>query len=516
MHMQEVVEISKRYKALINACTLINSTLDIDALLQIVTKQAMDIMDAEASSLLLIDQTSDELHFKVALGRVADKLKNLTVRIGEGIAGWVVKNGRPLLIGDVEKDSRFFNGVDLITGFVTKSLICVPLKSTGKILGCIEVLNKKDNSYFDESDVEFLLAMANQAAITIDNAILLQQVRMEKNRIESIVSSMTDGVIVTDEKSKIVIMNPAARKIFDLDSKSSEASLSSKKLTFLLKETQDLERDSLFDIVLMKPESVILSNNVTILKNQDEKKSGVVMVLRNITENKEREIMRSEFFTLLTFKLFAPLENLLREVELFSGQLNSGNNGESIENLLTSVKSIKNFVQKLHYFSELDAGPLRLEKSSYRLAELIEEAVSQSQEEIENLKIDAKLPEVNDSVKVDGGRVIEAIVLLIYFFSAAINLEQELNLELHEKNDIFEIKFKNPIPKRFVEKAQTLCSSINLVEDFCRLKEGDNSLELLELAFVRHLMDAHGGKVCIIDENNSEYLVITMPKETGE
>jgi K+-sensing histidine kinase KdpD len=482
-----------------------------------ITRKAMEIMNAEASSILLVDEGGKELSFKVAIGDVAEKLKDIKIEIGTGIAGWVAQSGEPLLIPDVSRDSRFFDGVDKTTGFTTKTLLCVPLKVTAKILGVVEVINKKDDSQFTDSDVDFLMAMANQAAIAIENALLYQQLTTEKNRIETILNNMSDGVIVVDEKSDIKMMNPSARRIFDLqDGKSDGSTSSPQKLQVLLNEVKQLKGNALFDIVLMKPENMILSNNVTLLKSPEGRDAGAVMVLRNVTENRSKEISRSEFLTLLAFKMFAPLEQLLRESTLIGHVLDKEELLRTAEEIENNVNIIKNLVQKLHYFSELEAGPLRMERTHYRISDLVDEAVTLSAEEFQELKIRSDIPDIMPMIRVDGGRIIEAVMLMIYFFHTTFTPEIELAIELADTEDAFITRFKNPVPGEILECVEALSASQCLIEDFCRLHSGNKGLELLEFAFVKHLLDAHGGTITIEKKPEGAFVSISLPKEKIE
>lgn len=512
--MQEVAELSRKYQAVIDACTLINSTLDLSTLLETITRKTMEIMNAEASSLLLLDEQNHELSFKVALGEVAEKLKEIRIEVGTGIAGWVARTGEPLLIPDVSRDSRFFADVDKKTGFITRTMLCVPVKSAEKILGVIEVLNKKDDSPFTDSDIDFLMAISNQAAIAIENALLYQQLTTEKEKIETILTSMSDGVIVMDENAGISMMNPAARRIFDVSrNQDVELSSSPQKLQFILNEVKGLQHNSIFDVVLMKPENMILSNSVTLLRTPEGKKAGAVMVLRNVTETRSKEISRSEFLTLLSFKMFAPLEHLMREITLVAHETDRDISLRGLYEIEKDINVLKNMVQKLHYYTELEAGPLRMERSHYRISDLVDEAVSLTTEELEGLKINAKIPFADDMIRVDGGRIIEAVMLMIFFLYTALPPEQELSLDLQEREDSYVTSFGNPLPNDLVEILQSMCTTPNLVEDFCKLHAGSRSLELLEFAFVRHLLDAHGGNVVMEKKPEGAFLSIVLPKE---
>ncbi len=162
----------KRLETLIQTSMVFSSILDIDDLLDTVLHKAEEVMDAEASSVFRIDESTNELYFITARGLKGKEAKEIRVPMGKGIVGWVAKHGKPLLVADVRKDPRWFKGVDKKTKFVTRSIIAVPLISRGKIIGVAEVLNKKNNQHFNKIDLEMFQSLSNQIAIAIENASL--------------------------------------------------------------------------------------------------------------------------------------------------------------------------------------------------------------------------------------------------------------------------------------------------------------------------------------------------------
>lgn len=137
------------------------------------TKQALR---AAASSVLLLDEEAQELYFEFADGDVGEALKQTRISADSGIAGWVAHNRKPIIVNNVAEDRRFFRGVDQVTGFVTRSIMCAPMLSQGRTLGVIEVLNKLDGSDFDGQDLEVLVSVASTAAMAIQNARLHEAV----------------------------------------------------------------------------------------------------------------------------------------------------------------------------------------------------------------------------------------------------------------------------------------------------------------------------------------------------
>jgi HD-GYP domain-containing protein (c-di-GMP phosphodiesterase class II) len=166
----------EQLKTLIELSSLINSTLDTMEIRKYAIEAAMKLLSAEAASLLLIDQETDELFFQVALGEKGEKLKEVRLKKGEGIAGWVAEKGEALIIHDVQSDQRFFKTADERSSFSTRNIVCVPVKTKDKILGVLEALNKKHGN-FNQEDKETLSALANQVAIAIENANLYQELK---------------------------------------------------------------------------------------------------------------------------------------------------------------------------------------------------------------------------------------------------------------------------------------------------------------------------------------------------
>lgn len=155
----------------------LTSTLNLNEILNIIMENVSKLLRPKNWSLLMVDEEKDELFFEIAVGDGSEKIKGLRLKIGEGVAGFVAKTGQSLLIPNVYEDPRWTRKVDSISQFKTKSIICVPLMSKGKVLGVIELINKLEEHTFDNNDMTLLITLADYAAIAIENARFLQQVR---------------------------------------------------------------------------------------------------------------------------------------------------------------------------------------------------------------------------------------------------------------------------------------------------------------------------------------------------
>ncbi|MDY7042036.1 MAG: GAF domain-containing sensor histidine kinase, partial [Chloroflexota bacterium] len=159
------------------------STFDLDRLLSDTMQLATSVIDAGAAVLMLTDEKNRELVFKITHGPGTAGFRQQRVSMDEGIVGWVSTHGEPVIINDVSKDHRFSREADTRTGFLTQSVLCVPLQIKGKTIGVLEVLNKFSGNGFDQEDLQVALTMAAQAAIAIENARLYQSLREERDRI---------------------------------------------------------------------------------------------------------------------------------------------------------------------------------------------------------------------------------------------------------------------------------------------------------------------------------------------
>ncbi len=154
----------------------LTSSHNIDEILSVVVEKIQELLEPKNWSLLLVEPETGKLTFKVAVGDGADKILGTTMKLGEGIAGWVAKEQKPLLVPDVSLEKRFSPRVDRMTKFDTHSVICVPLVVRGICHGVIELINNIEESSFSEEDLLLLTTMSDYTAIALENAAFIQRV----------------------------------------------------------------------------------------------------------------------------------------------------------------------------------------------------------------------------------------------------------------------------------------------------------------------------------------------------
>ena len=153
---------------------LVATETDVEKLLSIIMSSAVEILNAEAGSLLLHteDETGD-LEFRVVIGGGGDELLKTRIPAGQGVVGKVVTSNESIIVNDAESDPR--HNVEVIDDFISRSLLAVPLTAKDEVIGVLEVINKQDGTPFVEEDANLLTTFAGQAAVAIENARLFQQ-----------------------------------------------------------------------------------------------------------------------------------------------------------------------------------------------------------------------------------------------------------------------------------------------------------------------------------------------------
>lgn len=161
------------WRTLLQVSTRLSSTFHLDELLALVMEVATDLTNTEVASILLRDQATGNLHFVASTEGAAPE--DMIVPLDNSIAGWVVQNGRSLILEDVQSDSRYYAMVDKDLQFVTRSMLAVPLTTQDQTIGALEVINKKDDEPYTAQEVAMMEALAAQSAVAIVNARLFHQ-----------------------------------------------------------------------------------------------------------------------------------------------------------------------------------------------------------------------------------------------------------------------------------------------------------------------------------------------------
>jgi len=168
-----------KFNRLVEVSLTINSTLQLEPLLRFIMDTAAEIAEAEAASILLMDEDKKELHFMAFTtdSSIETSLKKIPVPLNNSVAGSVVQENKAIIINDASTDARVYKQADSSSGFHTESLIAIPMRNRDRVMGVLEAVNKKNKESWTSDDQHFLEILASMAGIAIENAALVRKLR---------------------------------------------------------------------------------------------------------------------------------------------------------------------------------------------------------------------------------------------------------------------------------------------------------------------------------------------------
>ncbi len=197
----------------------LHSLIELDELLPAVVEKTKDLLDAEGCSLILLDETGEELYFPFVSPEnteIAERLRKLRMPADKGIAGAVLQSGTSLVVPDVRADPRFYEGVDEQTGGSTRSILCAPLRTQRGMIGVIECINKRGDGGFTGEELPFLEALAASTAVAIENARLYRSLKDSEAKLRDEVALLERERPVGHRFAGIVGRCPAMERVFRL------------------------------------------------------------------------------------------------------------------------------------------------------------------------------------------------------------------------------------------------------------------------------------------------------------
>ncbi len=453
----------------------LTSTLDQEPLLLNILQSAVEILNCEAGSLLMVDSQTDELVFRVTVGPVAKNLIDIRLPPGSGEAGKAVKTRLPVVVNDVASSPEWFSKTDQETGFHTHAILVIPLEVKEKVIGVIEVLNKKDGFPFSQEEVELLSAFASQAAVAIENARLytstdqalaerveelsvMQRIDRELNTSLDIKHAMqitldwamrqsnaNAGLVGTLEEDGLLIMAwrgytdemelyqniPLSVKDFYLDmvidsGMPQRTNLPAENHRGLLKEGRSLvitpirrESNTIGLIILESTSQELPSEDIMVfLTRLSDHASIAISNAQLYNAVQSANIAKSEFVSFVSHELKNPMTSIKGYTELLAAGA-VGPVNEAQANFLVTIRSnverMSTLVSDLNDVSRIEAGRLRLDFKAVALPEIMEEVVRSLRRQVEekSQKVSVQLPSDLSSVWADRSRVVQIMTNLI-------------------------------------------------------------------------------------------------------
>ncbi len=311
-------------RALSEVGAVINSTLDPDEVLNRVMDKIIQITGAERGYLMLRNEETEELEFKVARNMDQETLNKQSFQVSQTIVTTVAETGEAVVTTNAQADPRF-QSQESVIGYSLRSILCVPLRVKGHTIGVVYADNRIRSGLFGERERNVLTTFANQAAVAIDNARLFESVANQKKLMDDILRSITSGVITTDTADKITLFNRAAENILSVPTDTCVGATYFKALEPLNPMLPPIvqrvkEQDQVVQDIEAEPRvpgrgTINLSINLSPLKDANNETQGVAIVVNDVTERKRFERERSMVKRYLPSELVDTLADL-QELQL--------------------------------------------------------------------------------------------------------------------------------------------------------------------------------------------------------
>jgi PAS domain S-box-containing protein len=304
----------------------LTSTLNMENVFQQLTGTIRRTLHVELLSVGLTEaHTGDIVFVEQLLGAKFENLSQIRVKYGQGIAGWVAEHGEPVIINNAYADKRFYRGADRRSGFRTDSMICIPLQVEQRTIGVLQAINRQYGE-FTEYDLQLLKAIGGPLAAAIENARLHSDVLAEKRRVETIFSSMSEGMLTITTDGLITHANEAlgALLLVDLDN------LINKNVSAIaVLDTGDF--DALLATLLNSEDEYIqIATDVernngglvpvlisgAAIRNEKDEVSEIILTLSDLSQVREVERMREDLFQTIAHELRTPLATILMYARL--------------------------------------------------------------------------------------------------------------------------------------------------------------------------------------------------------
>jgi signal transduction histidine kinase/DNA-binding response OmpR family regulator len=323
----------------------VGAGLDLDEMLTMIVDAAVRLTDAEEGCLLLLDEESGELYMRASKNFDQEFTQSFRLRSNDSLAGQVVETGKVVILDETSPRK-------IMTAYLVHALIYVPLMVRGNPVGVLGVDNRQEGHALTHEHVKVMRALADYAAIAIDNARLYEQSESQRRKLEAIIAQTRNGVLVLDENQCVLLINQAACDILGVD-----ADVIGRPATEISDDAAVLELLKTEGDTPHWEEVELRDSKIYNAQRADIEGIGQVIVLHDISRLKEIDRIKSEFVTTVTHDLRSPLTAILGYVELVAraGDLNEQQQ-EFIRRVHLSVDQITSLITDLLDLGRIEAG----------------------------------------------------------------------------------------------------------------------------------------------------------------
>jgi PAS domain S-box-containing protein len=405
-------------------------------LLMEVRSQLHDAISALQVNLYLLDE--DEEYLRLSLPAYTERAP-VSYSIGEGTVGWVARYPAVHLVEEVAEGTEIAAELARSVSFPVRSVAYAPLAHRGKVMGVVEAVRGAEQRLFEPRDLRILEALATEAAVALENVALyeklegrveianrkllaaFQELKQERDRISAIVSNMADGVILTDERGRIMFMNPAAEAMFGADAKAAEGRPIAEALPYetltkqLLGEAEPTAQ--IPRIQLAEPRRMTLSPRTVLLTREGGGRAGAITVVSDITLLEELSEIKTEFVSMVSHELRTPLTSIMGFAQTLRGDI-ANLEEEERDDFLGIIEQESNrllvMINDLLDMSRMEAGrPLPVNYDEVDLRRLAEHVVRFQSVTTTAHAFRFEFPDGDISVEADRDKVEQILTNLV-------------------------------------------------------------------------------------------------------
>jgi PAS domain S-box-containing protein len=403
--------------------------LDLDEVLHLIVELAAGLLDAEVCTIRLLDEQTGELPLRVARGVSNKWARRVVPKVGQGWIGMVAAQGVPVRIPDLQSDPGTAYP-ELVAEEGLHAYLGVPLLLQDEVIGVLS-LSRKHPSPFTSLEVELLFSFAHQASVAIERAELFATVLREKKESEAIIRNTADGIAIIDHQQGVVDLNPALERLigwpreealgitcseFFHGRNAGKDSPCEKGCPFSLPASQD---DSLLvehPVATRDGRQLDVQVSYGLIRDEAGEVSRVIAVVRDISEQKEVERLRSEFVSTVSHEFRTPLALIKGYIATLLRQdlaLGDETRKRFLRNIDEAADRLSRLIGELLSISRIEAGRLEFNLQSLDLGELVTEVLERLRLEASHCQLVAQLPPQELVVQADYDKVERVLLNLL-------------------------------------------------------------------------------------------------------
>jgi len=489
-------------EALAETARVVTGSLNLDDVLQRILEQTLASMRLEAASLALISSANGDLEFKAARGKGAEGVVGLQVKAGQGLVGWVVEHGTPIVVPDARADTRFSPDVDQRTGFSTRAVACAPIRLQEETIGALEAVNPERGD-FPPDQVELLTGIAGLAGTAIAHAQLFADTQAARQRYAGLFEDSIDSILISDLGGIITEANHSAEQFLGYPRRDL---LGRSVLSLHVPDNPDRLPQDLSSLTAGETLSYNarathrlghpLPIEVYIRRIDIGSLPFLQWILRDISERQALDELRADLTSMIFHDLRSPLGNIISSLEVLQSTLPKEDEApRSVLSIaLRSSRRLLRLVESLLDLGRLEAGQAVLHKTQSSLGALIVEAaeevlpIAEAKGHVLKFDLAPDLPPVEMDVDMIRRVVINLLENAIKYTRSEGRIA--ISARREGKQVIVGVSDTGPgIAPR---------DHARIFERFARLHRGESAKGLgLGLAFCRLAVEAHDGRIWV-------------------